>query len=488
MWNAHKNSKAESNTTVGHSSPTTNLSTMSTHNVKSIEEGIVGTNNGNVQHQAPESSWWERKRNFKVFAAAAIVVVSMVAVAIALSTSKNQFSKEAKSSLIVGGTEPIEDSFPYIVSFQDYLGGVGHFCGGSLIAKDVVITAAHCNDKTFDKYDVVVGRHATYHFDGEMIGIKSRLIHPSYNKTSNDADFMLVFLDNAYTANNVELITLNSDSTFPRVGQEVTVSGWGITDTFDFTANDYLLSVFLNTISDEECAASEGYDSFGEYESYHDNITQYTLCAKGTGKDACRGDSGGPLVVKGGNGGADVLVGVVSQGIECALEDFPGIYSRVSTVYDWIQDEVCKGSPHAFEAGFDCSSIAVSSSNIVANSPSHSPTEGGTQFVDPIAIADSSINLFPTYAPSPGSTPVAGGIARRPCFTQEECFNRYQELNALGQFNYYYSGDFGVNYGCFSKGGNMYWGEGGTDDQLFNYDFEGEKQSVLCYCEEGDGC
>lgn len=46
-----------------------------------------------------------------------------------------------------------------------------------------------------------------------------------------------------------------------------------------------------------------------------------------------KGDSGGPLVFKIIQG-ADVQVGVVSWGMGCAHEDFPGVYSRVSSAYD----------------------------------------------------------------------------------------------------------------------------------------------------------
>ena len=54
------------------------------------------------------------------------------------------------------------------------------------------------------------------------------------------------------------------------------------------------------------------------------------------GKDACHGDSGGPLICVVDN--EPVLYGVVSWGRECALPDFPGIYGKVSSIIDWIED------------------------------------------------------------------------------------------------------------------------------------------------------
>ena len=59
---------------------------------------------------------------------------------------------------IIGGTEAKERRYSYTVSLQDKY---GHFCGGSLIAKDVVLTAAHCQGsfKTYPRF------HPHYHRD-----------------------------------------------------------------------------------------------------------------------------------------------------------------------------------------------------------------------------------------------------------------------------------------------------------------------------------
>lgn len=59
-------------------------------------------------------------------------------------------------------------------------------------------------------------------------------------------------------------------------------------------------------------------------------ITDAMICASAPGKDSCFGDSGGPLTVNG------TLEGVVSFGWGCADSRYPGVYSRVAYVRDWI--------------------------------------------------------------------------------------------------------------------------------------------------------
>jgi len=259
---------------------------------------------------------------------------------------------------IIGGNEANEDRYSYAVSLQDR---IGHFCGGALIAKDVILTAAHCQG---GQYDIILGRHDSNDSGGEAIPMKQELPHPNYDSYSTDNDFMLVFLKDAVSVSNVDLATLNSEPSVPSVGQAVTAMGWGDTDIRDDVSelSDVLLHARVNVISNGECDASEG-EIDGWYDNYHGQITENMLCAKRNERDSCQGDSGGPLVIRGGNASSDVVVGVVSWGVGCASEHFPGVYARVSSAYDWIESEICKGSNYASEAGFNCSDRAVDSND-----------------------------------------------------------------------------------------------------------------------------
>ena len=95
----------------------------------------------------------------------------------------------------------------------------------------------------------------------------STVRHPEYNEhsyydfTDNDFtmdnDVMLVFLENP-TDSTIGFVKVNSDESTPEIGTPVRVSGWGDTAEFSFSKN-VLMAVELNSISNTECSASEGY-------------------------------------------------------------------------------------------------------------------------------------------------------------------------------------------------------------------------------------
>mmetsp|Transcript_12537 Transcript_12537/g.27442 ORF Transcript_12537/g.27442 Transcript_12537/m.27442 type:complete len:520 (+) Transcript_12537:260-1819(+) len=239
---------------------------------------------------------------------------------------------------IIGGSQTQNGRYSYAVSLQDSL---GHFCGGSLIAKDVVLTAAHCQGGS---YNVVVGRHDLTTNSGDSIPVKKEIPHPKYNDRTTDSDWNIVILSRP-TTENVDLVQINSSGNSPSTGQDVTVMGWGDTIAADDAQklSDVLMAVDVNVISNSDCDDSSGTIN-GWSDSYKGQITSNMLCAADKIQDSCQGDSGGPLIIPGNGASSDVQVGVVSWGIGCASANFPGVYARVSEAYDWIKQTVCSQS------------------------------------------------------------------------------------------------------------------------------------------------
>ncbi|EJK74737.1 trypsin-like serine protease [Thalassiosira oceanica] len=237
-----------------------------------------------------------------------------------------------RESRIIGGTESDPDH-TYVASLQD---DIGHFCGGSLIAPDVVLSAAHCGT---DIPKVILGRHDLGKSSGgEVMTVKEAIKNPRYSTKNDNNDSMLIFLDRASSMKHTELVRLGRD--FVGEGQHVTVRGWGDTNPSDYRENypNELMEVEVKTLSNEDCEASKGRDF--DYDGW---ITGNMICAEHRlRKDACQGDSGGPLVVE--SGPEPVQVGIVSWGYGCAEDDYPGVYTRVSTQYKWIREQVCSRS------------------------------------------------------------------------------------------------------------------------------------------------
>mmetsp|Transcript_11578 Transcript_11578/g.25015 ORF Transcript_11578/g.25015 Transcript_11578/m.25015 type:complete len:640 (-) Transcript_11578:329-2248(-) len=98
------------------------------------------------------------------------------------------------SPRIIGGSEAPSTRYPYAVSLQDRL---GHFCGGSLISPNVVLTAAHCigSDAYVDIYDVEWGGPLTHRISG-------RVKHPRYDGGYFGWDYALIVLEGTHVTVN----------------------------------------------------------------------------------------------------------------------------------------------------------------------------------------------------------------------------------------------------------------------------------------------
>ena len=220
---------------------------------------------------------------------------------------------QQQQRLIVGGNEVEEGRYPYTVALVN--SGGGQFCGGSLIAPEYVLSAGHCG---FLANRVQIGRHNLREPEVyEDIVIEFIRYHPDYDGENNRYDVMLMKLaePSSYTP-----IVLDDGTQDLSAGEDVTVMGWGTTCSGG-RRSDVLLEVEIDVVSNTRCN-----------EQYPNLIFDEMVCAARKGKDSCQGDSGGPLIVKGNNVTADVQVGIVSWGNGCAQEEFPGVYTRISSV------------------------------------------------------------------------------------------------------------------------------------------------------------
>ncbi|KAL9189854.1 hypothetical protein ACHAXT_009529 [Thalassiosira profunda] len=288
----------------------------------------------------------------------------------------------AMATRIINGIEANTHRYPYAASLQY---GGEHFCGAAMLGPDVAISAGHCGGMSLGgvKYNVVVGRHnLTEIFDGESIKLRTEMRHPGYVEETVDNDFNLIFLERSVSWAGVEYLKPNDDPRVPEgatddeaLGEALTVVGWGDIDERNHvaTSSDVLMETEVFAMTNERCEQSRGIvdSEWGQVlTNLEGGITENMLCARADDTDACQGDSGGPLIRKGGDpGGADdKLVGIVSWGLGCADDVFPGVYSRVSAQYEWIRDQVCEFSADPPD-WYECSGEAIDAFAAPASPP-----------------------------------------------------------------------------------------------------------------------
>ncbi|XP_023239333.1 venom protease-like isoform X1 [Centruroides sculpturatus] len=240
----------------------------------------------------------------------------------------------ARNGRIIGGRSAKDGEIPWIVS-------VHHFptreCGGSIISKKWIISAAHCFDNktyagmfNFSNSFVRVGSLYKNNL-GKSIGIEKIYIHPNYDiphRYSNDIALIKIKNDIVYDEYTWPICLDRNNAT---VNDKITtVAGWGNIKKDGLVLSDVLKLVRLPIVENQMC--QKWFKDRKKRLIVEDN----QICAgyKEGKKDACQGDSGGPQYIKEGN--THILVGIVSNGIGCAQPQLPGLYTRVSSYVSWI--------------------------------------------------------------------------------------------------------------------------------------------------------
>ncbi|CAL8316751.1 unnamed protein product [Arctogadus glacialis] len=243
---------------------------------------------------------------------------------------------------IVGGSDAAVGAWPWQVDIQQ--GANRHVCGGSLIAADWVLSAAHCFPTPSDvsEYRLYVGR---YQLNGlnrfETVRQVSRVLLASgYESPEMGSDLALVRLDRPVEwSEYVRPVCLpDAGVRFPG-GRPCYVTGWGhIRQGVSLPGVGTLQEVVVPIIDQTSCRTMYRVDAEGTDVV---DILSDMICAgyQEGGKDSCQGDSGGPLVCPMGND-TWIQAGVVSFGLGCAEPNRPGVYAKVSAFADFIRATV----------------------------------------------------------------------------------------------------------------------------------------------------
>ncbi|XP_045596680.1 transmembrane protease serine 6 [Procambarus clarkii] len=226
---------------------------------------------------------------------------------------------------IIGGRQARKGEWPWQVAILNRLKEA--ICGGTIIAPQWVLTAAHCIEKRL--YVRMAEHDLTTHDQHEMeMRVEQAFEHPDYDPETLEHDLALLKLPwEVMYSKRITSACLPGRGVQPPRKIKCVIAGWGKEREAHIFGSDVLNYARVPIVATSSCRRA-----YPEHP-----ITNNHICAgyRRGSTDACAGDSGGPLVCED-KQGVWTVHGVTSFGMGCGDSGRYGVYTKVVNYVPWI--------------------------------------------------------------------------------------------------------------------------------------------------------
>jgi trypsin len=243
---------------------------------------------------------------------------------------------------IVGGTAAENGAYPWLAYVVDERGEEVTVCTGTVVADNVILTAAHCAEDVKSAvvnepsgYRVITGNVDRTAAGDQVSTVTGVAVDPQYNPATGANDAAVLILSSPISAPAIALAALPANASLLEAGTPAVIAGWGKTGSEELTYPERLRWAETVVQSAASCESQvEGFDASSELCAL--NPPSFT-----TG--ICQGDSGAPLIAY--ESGTPVQIGLADIVPAACSTTSPDVFSRADVIGPWVKEMIEASRP-----------------------------------------------------------------------------------------------------------------------------------------------